>query len=57
MLCSWGGLIIKRIYQFYSTQSPCWVYVALIAVLNLQGFWNSLIFLAVSTCSLTHPIY
>jgi hypothetical protein len=47
MLCSWGGLIIKRLYQFYSHDVPCWAYVLGLAVLNLQGYWNSMIFLAV----------
>ena len=51
MLASWGGLIVRRLYQFYSDGIACGMVAFLIAMLNLQGFLNSIIFMAVSMCN------
>lgn len=44
MFLSWSGLIMLRLYQFYSQSIPCWLVMAALSLLNLQGFWNSIIF-------------
>jgi len=49
MFCCWTGLILVRIYQFRSTEVPCWVLAVAQNMLNLQGFWNSLVFAANDT--------
>jgi hypothetical protein len=47
MFVSWSGLILLRLYQFYSTDVPCWCSALGLGLLNLQGLGNSLVFAAV----------
>lgn len=49
MFCCWTGLILVRLYQFRSAVVPCWVLAVAQNMLNLQGFWNSLVFAANDT--------
>jgi hypothetical protein len=48
MFCCWTGIILVRLYQFYSADVPCWAVATAQNLLNLQGFWNSLVFAKVS---------
>lgn len=40
----WSGIIAMRIYEFFASYVPCWSIWLTISVLNMQGFFNALVF-------------
>lgn len=49
LIFCWSGLIILRIYEFFSTNFPCWTLWLSIALVNSQGALNSIVFFSCAT--------